>query len=57
MKINKRHLIISIIDYTLLPVGLILLGIGLWMFHPWVSLTVIGAIITLTAIAIEIRGK
>ena len=31
-------------------VGLIFLGSGLWLFHPWISLTVIGVIIILLGI-------
>ena len=31
-------------------IGLVLLGVGLWLFHPWISLTVIGIIIVLLGI-------
>ena len=30
--------------------GLALLGVGLWMFNPWVSLTVVGAIVVFLGI-------
>ena len=34
-------------------VGLFLLGAGLWLFRPWVSLTTVGAILVLLAVMIE----
>lgn len=52
----KRGILVGI-DFLFLPIGLALLGSGLWMYKPWVSLTVIGAIITILAVAIELRSK
>lgn len=37
--------------------GLGLMGTGLWWWRPWVSLTVVGAVLCLLGLAGSIRGK
>lgn len=47
--------IIALIDLAdvFLFVGLFLLGGGLWLFRPWVSLATVGAILVILAVLIE----
>ena len=47
--------IIALIDLAdvFLFVGLFLLGLGLWWFAPWVSLTTVGAVMVVLAVMID----
>jgi hypothetical protein len=56
MRFDKRVILVWI-DYAILPTGLILMGTGLWMYCPWVSLAVTGAIMTFFAIAVDLWGR
>ena len=38
------------IENILLVVGLVMLGVGLWLVYPWLALTVVGALFVLIAV-------
>ena len=52
-----RAAILDAIDLLLLPAGIGMIGIGLWMYRPWVSLMVTGVVILILALTMELRSK
>lgn len=42
---------VAIIEFAIAVVALIIIGVGLWMFRPWVSLSVVGGLVLLLTVA------
>jgi len=53
---QKILTLISLADGLIIG-GLAMMGTGLWWWRPWVSLTVVGAVLCLLGLAGSIRGK
>jgi len=50
-------IIIAVFDMALFPAGIVMLGIGLWLYMPWVSFAVIGAVLIIVSIMADMHRR
>lgn len=52
-----KNTTLDAVNMLLLPASIGMIGSGLWMYRPWLSLMVMGAIILVLALTVELRSK
>lgn len=52
-----KNATLDAVNMLLLPLSIGMIGLGLWMYRPWLSLVIIGAIILILALTVELRSK